>query len=215
MDKNTFQHNFTDAKLIYEGKHNKTFLVVFDQEYYTIRKSKNRIVNHDNEKVFIKKFNDYFFLKNGDLVKKYYYGKYLRKKNESNLSKIKQELVNNFWCFTEYLPIKMEYFINEINDSHYSFLIDKYKKDVQDLVVNHGDLRPKNILIMKNSKKIKLIDFEWVIKNDKYFDLAHLFLYCGFTKKSIIKIFKVDSKKLDDFIYIVLKFNEYFENKNY
>ncbi|MGL5521703.1 MAG: phosphotransferase [Metamycoplasmataceae bacterium] len=201
-------------KKIYQGKHNITFLFEKDKKLYTLRKSLNNIVNHQNEILFLSTLEDTISINENEYIKNYYPGNNLKKNNLSSLSKIKKEL-DKVWKTNISLPINNNVLLeNNINDEKYKILIKKYSND-NDLVLCHGDLRQKNILFLNNNKKIKLIDFEWIHKNDKYFDLAHLHLYCFFSLKNITKIFKVKKEKLIDFIYIVKTFNNWFEKEKY
>ncbi|MGL5357702.1 MAG: phosphotransferase [Metamycoplasmataceae bacterium] len=201
-------------KKIYQGKHNITFLFEKDKKLYTLRKPLNNIVNHKNEIIFLNTLKDTITINETEYIKNYYPGTNLKKNNLSSLSKIKKEL-DKVWKTNISLPINNNVLLkNNINDEKYKILIEKYSNN-NDLVLCHGDLRQKNILFLNNNKKIKLIDFEWIHKNDKYFDLAHLHLYCFFSLKNIIKIFKVKKEKLIDFIYIVKTFNNWFEKEKY
>ncbi|AXX94617.1 choline/ethanolamine kinase family protein [Arcobacter ellisii] len=57
-------------------------------------------------------------------------------------------------------------------------LLKKYKKE---LVLSHHDLNPKNIIF--NNKDIKIIDWEYVGTNDRFFDLASICIEFSLNKK--------------------------------
>lgn len=71
----------------------------------------------------------------------------------------------------------------------------KYKKE---LVLTHHDLNPKNIIF--RNKKIKIIDWEYVGTNDKFFDLASVcieFSLNNIEEKILLKTYLKKIKKND------------------
>lgn len=185
----------TNLVLIYEGKHNKTYKGLFFHMPVQIRVAKNKIVNHKNEILFLKNHEDIIYIDNKVMVKKWIDGETLSSNDINTLFKLKDVLVSH-WK-TEILGI--------------SFFGNKTFNE-KDIVLSHGDLRPKNI-ISSNNKQIVLIDFEWINYNTKYFDLAHLYLYCFFTLEDIIKVFGVDKEILKKEIELVNEFNIDWETK--
>ena len=187
--------NLTHLKLFYEGNHNKTYKGFFCDEVVQVRVAQNTIVNHKNEILFLKNYNNTLYIDNSIMVRKWIPGNHLEK-NDITTLKIIEKVLSKHWSIQ----------INNI-----SFFDNNL--DVNDLVLSHGDLRPKNIII--NKGEAILIDFEWINYNSKYFDLSHLHLYCFFSIQDIVEVFNVDKDKLIKAIDDVTKFNERWEKKVY
>ncbi len=188
--------NITELELFYEGNHNKTYRGVFCDFLVQIRISKNNIVNHGNEILLLKNKRDVFYVDKQILVRKWIQGKTLDTNDINILIKIKKALVKHW-------NTKINNITN-FNDSNI----------INDVILSHGDLRRKNIIINENND-IDLIDFEWVNYNSKYFDLAHLHLYCLFSIKDIIKVFNINKEELIKEIKIVNEFNNKWEKLKY
>ena len=197
LDEKNILKNISNLKLFYEGKHNKTYQGVFYKQLVQVRIAKNKIVNHNNELLFLENNNNVLYIDNELMIKKWIPGTPLNKHDINTLKAIEKSL-NKHWHTT---LSDITYFTN-------------IEHDKSDIVLSHGDLRPQNIII-DNEGKIHLIDYEWINYNSKYFDLAHLHLYCFFDIKDIAKVFKVEIEKLQDFIIKVKNFNDHWQKNEY
>ena len=196
LNKKNILKNISDLKLFYEGNHNKTYQGFFCKEVVQVRIAKNKIVNHNNELIFLENNNNVLYIDNELMIKKWIPGAPLNKNDINTLKALKQSL-NKHWRTT----------LSEI--THFANI----EYDKSDIVLSHGDLRPQNIII-DNEGKIHLIDYEWINYNSKYFDLAHLNLYCFFTIQDIVEVFEIEIEKLQDYIIKVKKFNDHWEKTN-
>lgn len=188
IDKN----NIVNLELFYEGNHNKTYKGFIYNEAVQVRVAKNEIVNHNNEIKLLKNKKDIVHIDQSIMIKKWIYGETLKNNDLTTLIKLKNTL-------TKHWSLKV--------DGITSFYFDNnnYYND-EDIVLSHGDLRPKNIII-DNKNNIHLIDFEWITYTSMYFDLAHLHLYCFFSIKDILNVFQVDEEKLKKSILSTKSFN--------
>lgn len=180
----------SNLEFYYEGNHNKTYKGLINGEQVQIRVSKNNIVDHKNEIIFLKnEFNNkIIYIDEFFMIRKWIDGKILDNNSLDTLKKIKHSLEKQ-WVLK----------IPNISSFRPSIM--------DDIVLSHGDLRKKNIIVSEDNN-IFLIDFEWINYNTKYFDLAHLFLYCSFKVSDIVSVFEVEKKKLRREIKIVKKFNK-------
>ncbi|UWD34415.1 phosphotransferase [Mesomycoplasma molare] len=202
-----------NCKFFYIGKQNKTYLCEFEKELVQVRIKNNNFVNYENESQFVSYQKEFLYYDKGNYIKKWFSGKEISKVFLTK--KIKLSILKKLNEFSKLNSKNIETFNwnqLEIKDKKFNKIIYKYKN--MPLVLSHGDLRPKNVLLSKN-KEIKLIDFEWVRKNYLLFDLAHLYLYFRIEKKLITKFFLIQNKELNDFIYLVKKFNLEWEKKYY
>lgn len=182
--------DISDLEFYYEGNHNKTYKGLMKNEPVQIRISKNNIVNHSNE---IKFFNSGYggkviYIDEFLMIRKWIDGKILDNNSIDFLRKIRCSLEKQ-WSLK--IP----------NISSFNLNI------ADDIVLSHGDLRKKNIIVSEDDN-IFLIDFEWINYNTKYFDLAHLFLYCSFKINDIVEVFGIEKGKLKREIKFVKGFNK-------
>ncbi len=190
------KNNITDLKLFYEGAYNKTYKGFFCEETIQLRIAKNKIVKHDNELKLLKNRNNIIYIDKKIMIKKWINGDTLNSNSKEILIKIKDVL-------KEHWNIKL----NRITSLNYSEISTN-----EVIVLSHGDLRPKNIIIDSESN-VHLIDFEWIRYTDMYFDLSHLYLYCFFSIQDIVDVFKVDEEKLKIAIHKVNLFNDQWKEK--
>lgn len=205
----------SNKEKIYQGKHNVTYAFFYQNKKYTLREKNQNQENNNNEIVFSKSNNQIIYINKKYMVKEFIKGAPLKKPKIKHLIKIKKELDDNFFSKAKMHLSSFDYQENEINDTKYKKLVKKYTEDKANWKICHGDLRKKNIINEKNNSNIHLIDFEWVRKNDIYFDIVHLYLYCGFNFKQLNKVFNLDQNKFKDFVYIVKTFNAFFETNYY
>ncbi|VEU59575.1 phosphotransferase family protein [Mesomycoplasma neurolyticum] len=195
----------SDIQLFYEGFHNKTYLANYGDEKVQIRVAINKIAQHKDEIEYIKNDYDYIYFTDEILVKKWYEGHILNEKNLTKkdcyviLDKMKK-VWENKGNYT-----KMNWFYYTIDDVKYKKIVEKYKDDFNDTI--HGDIRAKNIIHTYNNDFI-LIDFEWVRKGSKYFDICSFLKFSKLSKQEVIDYLKLDKEKLEDYIYITNLFNK-------
>ncbi|MGL5733114.1 MAG: phosphotransferase, partial [Metamycoplasmataceae bacterium] len=190
------EQNITDLKLFYDGYHNKTYKGLLFGELVQVRIAKNKIANHNNELRLLKHSKDIIYIDEYLMIKKWINGHELKSNSLESLIKIKDVL-------TKHWSIK----INGITS--FKFDDNNYYNE-NEIVLSHGDLRRKNIIV-DEEKNVHLIDFEWTSYTSKYFDLAHLHLYCFFDIDEIVKVFNVDKKKLKIAITSTAIFNTEWE----
>ncbi|MGL4252408.1 MAG: phosphotransferase [Metamycoplasmataceae bacterium] len=190
------EKNISNLELFYDGYHNKTYKGFLFDELVQVRISKNKIVNHNNELKLLKNSKDIIYIDKYVMIKKWISGNELDNNSLEFLIKIKNILTKH-WNLT----------IDGI--SSFKFDDNNYYSD-SEIVLSHGDLRRKNIIV-DEQKKIHLIDFEWTSYTSKYFDLAHLHLYCFFEIDEIVEVFQVEKTKLKIAINSVAIFNSEWE----
>ncbi|MGL5617445.1 MAG: phosphotransferase [Metamycoplasmataceae bacterium] len=190
--------NISNLKLFYDGYHNKTFKGLLFNELVQVRISKNEIANHNNELKLLKNSKDVIYIDKYVMIKKWINGNELDNNSLQFLIKIKDVLTKH-WLLK----------INGITS--FKFDDNNYYND-DEIVLSHGDLRRKNIII-DNKMNVHLIDFEWTSYTSKYFDLAHLHLYCFFSISEIVKVFHVDKTKLKIAITSTAIFNSKWEKE--
>ncbi|MGY6172193.1 phosphotransferase [Candidatus Mycoplasma pogonae] len=221
--KNIVQKNFPDyitsklkhLTMFYEGLHNYTFTAFYKNQKVQIRISKEHNFPKQFEIDFLKKLDNYLYIsKKGNFIKKWIDGNSLE--NQSINFKIKQQITEKVLKLHQEKNLTNEAIFSwesvTIYDSKFWELAHKYQKD--QMVICHNDLRLKNIIIDLENQ-IHLIDFEWIRWNNPYFDYACLYLFCQFTKEELISLFNLELDKLNDFIYLVSKFNEQWEKEKY
>ncbi|MGL5733015.1 MAG: phosphotransferase [Metamycoplasmataceae bacterium] len=190
------EQNITDLKLFYDGYHNKTYKGLLFGELVQVRIAKNEIANHNNELKLLKNSEDIIYIDEYIMIKKWINGHELESNNLESLIKIKDVL-------TKHWSLKIKGITSfKFDDNNY------YNEN--EIVLSHGDLRRKNIIV-DEEKNIRLIDFEWTSYTSKYFDLAHLHLYCFFDINEIVEVFNVDIKKLKIAITSTAIFNSEWE----
>lgn len=191
--------NITNAKLYYEGFHNITYKVLINDSWYQLKIPIDfTVVNRKIEEKIYKHSKEGIYYKNGFLIKKWFDGKDLNKVNLTN--KIQIKVLEKLKEFSK-LKIKTENFdwnLYKTNNKKYLSLVDKYKNEK--LVLQHGDLSFKNILVNKNFE-VNFIDYGWVRNNYLSFDLFYLHKN-GFSKENILKVFNITEKYLKDIFYI-------------
>ncbi|MGL5205480.1 MAG: phosphotransferase [Metamycoplasmataceae bacterium] len=190
------EKNISDLELFYEGYHNKTYKGFLFNELVQVRVSNNKIMNRNNELKLLKNSKDIIYIDEYIMIKKWIKGKELDSNSLEFLIKIKNIL-------TKHWSLKIA------GITSFKFDDNNYYND-NDIVLSHGDLRRKNIIVDKH-KDIHLIDFEWTSYTSKYFDLAHLHLYCFFSIDEIVKVFEIDKAKLKIAISSVAIFNSEWE----
>ncbi|MGL5592156.1 MAG: phosphotransferase [Metamycoplasmataceae bacterium] len=190
------EKNISNLELFYDGYHNKTYKGFLFDELVQVRISKNEIVNHNNELKLLQNSKDIIYIDKYVMIKKWINGNELDTNSLEFLIKIKNILTKH-WNLT----------INGI--SSFKFDDNDYYSD-SEIVLSHGDLRRKNIIV-DEQKNIHLIDFEWTSYTSKYFDLAHLHLYCFFEIDEIVEVFQVEKTKLKIAINSVAIFNSEWE----
>ncbi|RMA78483.1 thiamine kinase-like enzyme [Metamycoplasma subdolum] len=195
-----------NIRFFHEGFQNLTFIGKYEDLWVQIRKPKGVVkIDYSNETKVVSIFKDYLYAKNGFLIKKWFPGQDLFKVN------ITEDIETSiFQCLTNFrlLNIKLEPFDwkqYDIKDKRYNEIVEKYKNDP--LVLSHNNLKRHNILINKYGF-IKLIDFEYSTFNSPYVDLVSLYLFLGISKERIIKYFKLDEDKFEDYVYLIQTFNE-------
>lgn len=203
-----------EKKVFYKGKHNIHYIFYYQNKKYLLREKINFKVSLINETKYFENLDNILYFDSKYMIKKFLSAQTLKKQKIKHLFKIKKELKKNFWNKNLKLD-SIDYMQKQIDNQKYLSLLKKYENDTFDKKLCHNDLRLKNILIIKNAKKISIIDYEWVRINDFYFDLAHLVLYCNFSVRQIKKVFSINTRKLIDFIYIVQIFNQHFEKNFY
>ncbi|UBX97888.1 hypothetical protein [Mycoplasmopsis synoviae] len=196
--------NITNAKLYYEGFHNITYKVLINDSWYQLKIPIDfTVVNRKIEEKIYKHSKESIYYKNGFLIKKWFDGKDLNKVNLTN--KIQIKVLEKLKEFSK-LKIKTENFdwnLYKTNNKKYLSLVDKYKNEK--LVLQHGDLSFKNILVNKNFE-VNFIDYELVRNNYLSFDLFYLHKN-GFSKENILKVFNITEKYLKDIFYISSHFD--------
>lgn len=198
LEKIIKKFDIKNIELFYEGNHNKTYKGFFCDEVVQVRIAKNKIVNHKNEILLLKNRKDIIYIDDEVMIKKWIDGDILNSNSIDILTNIKNELTKHWYIKNDKISI-----FDDSNHSQY----------INDIVLCHGDIRKKNIII-DNKGQVNFIDFEWINYNSKYFDLAHLYLYCDFSIKNIVLVFEIDIKKLEQYIVLVTKFNLNWEEKN-
>ncbi|MGL5591070.1 MAG: phosphotransferase [Metamycoplasmataceae bacterium] len=193
------EKNVSNLKLFYEGYHNKTYKGLLIDEIVQVRISKNKRVNRNNELKLMKNSKDIIYIDERLMIKKWISGSELDTNSLECLIKIKNVL-------TKHWKLRID------GISSFKFDDNNYYSD-SEIVLSHGDLRRKNIIV-DEQKNIHLIDFEWTSYTSKYFDLAHLHLYCFFEIDEIVEVFQVEKTKLKIAINSVAIFNSEWE-KNY
>ncbi|WP_027334174.1 phosphotransferase [Mycoplasma elephantis] len=200
--------DFLDKKiknisLEYKGFHNTTYIGFLDNVKVQIRIPNNKIVNHEIEEKFLKTVDDVIYYKNGILVRKWFDGQTLEKVKLN--SRIINNLINEVKKLNELkinLP-KVDFYYYGTGNKKYNDLISKYKNTFND--VCHMDLNKKNVLVNEDNE-VKIIDFEWVRKSNKAFDIVCLYKNFGIKKNILINKFNLSKKEFDDFLYIENEF---------
>ena len=198
--------DLSNIRFFYEGFNNKTYIGKLRNVWVQIRIPKKiASLNYANETKVVLTFKDYFYAKDGYLIKKWFPGQDLYKIKITE--KVEYAIFN---CLTNFrklkLPIsKFNWYAYKVNDEKYYQLLEKYKD--QEYVISHNNIKRHNILINKYGF-VKLIDFEYVAYNSKYVDLVGLYLFLGIDKQKIIEHFQLDETIFDDYIYLVETFDK-------
>ncbi|WP_033161299.1 phosphotransferase family protein [[Mycoplasma] collis] len=195
-----------DINLYYKGFHNETYTAYYENIKVQIRVAINEIAKHQDEINFIKKNKDYFYFTDKILIKKWYDGDILQIDSLTKEDSYKiLDKMKKLWKNKEKFS-KINWFYYKIDDLKYIKLIKKYKNDFTHTI--HGDIRPKNI-IKTNNNEIVLIDYEWIRKGSKYFDISSFLKFSKLSKQEVIDYLNLSSKKLENYIYITNLFNKH------
>lgn len=197
------------VKLFYKGFHNRTYLGFYNGIKVQIRLKINDIVNHEDEYKYLKNNEDYLFVNKFVVIKKWFDGEHF-KANKESLKNL-YDILEKFWSQNLDLA-KMNWLFYKTKDPKYLSLVEKYKDDFNDVI--HGDLNFKNILA-NDKNEVKLIDFEWIKKGSKYFDIICIYKNFNINKNELIKRFDLNEEKFDNYLYMSVKFIEEAEEKVY
>lgn len=190
----------------FDDLHSSTYIGKLDDVWVQIRIPSDSKINYDNETKLVEKFKDYFYYKDGYIIKKWFPGVDLFKvKIDSGIKKAIFNCVKNFQNLNVDKIEKFDWFKYPIQDAEYKALVKKYSKEP--LVLSHNNLKRQNILVNKYGF-IKLVDFEYVALNNKYVDPVSLYLFLGIPKEDIIDFFKLDPSVFDDFVFLMRVYNE-------
>ncbi|OYD26735.1 hypothetical protein EI74_0510 [Mycoplasma testudineum] len=203
----------TNIKLFYIGFHNRTYTANLDNIKVQIRVAINKIATHKSEYVFHSRIkNNYFYISPMILIKKWIEGKtYEEIEPDKNIEyKILDELKKIWSVDIKIEKMNWNYYNNE--DPKFNEIVAKYSQDFNE--TTHGDVRPKNIIIDEFMNP-HLIDFEWVRKGSKYFDIASFKKFSILSVEEIIKYLEIDKNKLDDYMYLSKIFNDMAYSKIY
>ncbi|MGL4948452.1 MAG: phosphotransferase [Mycoplasma sp.] len=191
---------------------NNIYKIVTEKDTLYLRISKpNPLINHKDEKMVLDALKlDYisYDLNTGIYIRKWLDADHEICWNNQSLINISNEInkIHNLKLKIEKFNHKQywNYFENSEYFSQYSELylklLSKYQND--ELVVCHCDLNPYNLLSTKNG--IKIIDFERVKLNFKYWDFANL-MRENMSLENIEKmceINKLEKMKIFDFLII-------------
>ncbi|QSF13812.1 phosphotransferase [Mycoplasma sp. Mirounga ES2805-ORL] len=155
----------------------------------------------EDEKLIIRKFINNNEIDFSQLTNK---NKIVKAIKELHLSKIKvpnNKIYDRLKLYLEICPNKE--FLNRIGKD----LINKIlvnSKTLKNEVVSHNDPNTQNI-ILTNNQEIKLIDFEYVSMNSKYFDLAYIASEHDLNDEEEKQFLTIYSNNID--------FNEYYRVK--
>lgn len=199
-------NNITQAKFQLTKNNNMYFIAKYLDTWVQIRIPSDGFLSlFENEYELAKTLNDYLFIKNGIFIKKWFPGSDLFQIGlESNLI---NPILNCLKKFQERNVEIKKFNWNKYNikDKRYQKLVKKYSND--ELVLSHNNIRKNNIIINKFGY-IKLVDFEAVTLNSKYYDLVALYFNIGIDKKTIIDFFNLDKEKFNDYVYLFKRYKE-------
>lgn len=179
-------NNILIKKHIKKGFTNEIFYVKDKQKNeYKIRiAAQNPYINRNLEKEIefqLFKENIIYYDDEGNFVKKWVFGKELKKENLNslvieNILKIIKK-IQNIQIFNSEIKEPVYYLNNIKVDKHLKKPLDTYKKIIksfkkEEFVLAHNDFSSANLIIFKD--KLTIMDFEWSVLNQKDWDLANL-----------------------------------------
>lgn len=210
--------NISQIKFVYEGLHNYTFQALYQNQLVQIRIVKAFWVQRQSEIALLSQMEQYLFVDMlGNFIKTWVVGSDLAHiDNFQNWWQKVLQAVKKFhqinWVKNDI--IQFDWNLEMFDDFKFQTLVQKYYTNLENSVVAHNDLRPKNV-ILDSKWNIHLIDFEWVRINHPYFDFASLHLYFQIPLDYLVSELKLDIVILEDFIYLVDTFNKKWQIQKY
>lgn len=200
------------AKPFYQGFHNYTYVCDWREGgKVQVRIPKNNHVDWRTEAVWLGQRKDVYYYRKGVLVREWVEGEDLTLRLPLSLNEQRKiiECLKKFVSNNQgRIKKRFNWLTFWITDLTYFETLKRVAGE--ELVVSHGDLNPKNIILDKNGI-YRFIDFEYVRLNSCYFDAVSLAINLQISSKLLIEKLGLEQGKFNDFVYLYKVFTKNWE----